>query len=52
MELSLELPRELVIWNEMTPMQRFAVMERVPYTKSILNRQRACIALIREEMAA
>lgn len=50
MNTALELPRELAIWNEMTPMQRYAVMERVPYCKSIVKRQRACLALIKSEM--
>lgn len=47
-----ELPLELQIWNGMPPMQRYAVMERVPYTKSIVKRHRACLALIKQELAA
>lgn len=36
----------LEIWNQMTPMQRYAVMEEVGYMKSITKRLRACISLI------
>lgn len=45
-----QLPAELEIWIAMTPMERFAVMQRVPHQKSILKRQRACLALIKAEM--
>lgn len=37
------------IWNQMNPMQRYKVMARVGYMKSITKRQRACIALIKSE---
>lgn len=36
-------------WNDMNPMQRYAVMERVGYMKSMTKRQRACIALLQRE---
>ena len=49
---SLDLPTELTIWTNMTPMQRFAVIERVPYQKSVTRRHRACLALIRAEQVA
>lgn len=37
------------VWNEMTPMQRYEVMQRVGYMKSMTKRQSACIALIKSE---
>ena len=39
----------VTIWNEMNPMQRYEIMQRVGYMKSITKRQRACIALIQRE---
>lgn len=46
------LPCELTIWTEMTPMERFAVMERVPYQRSLTRRLRQCLALVKAEMAS
>lgn len=37
------------IWNQMNPMQRYEVMQRVGYMKSMTKRQRACIALLKME---
>lgn len=36
-------------WYAMTAMQRYEVMQRVGYMKSMTKRQRACIALIKSE---
>lgn len=52
MAIEPQLPAELLIWNGMSPMERFAVMQRVPYQKSIVRRQRDCLAIIRAEMEA
>jgi hypothetical protein len=38
-------------WNAMTPMARYAVMQRVGYMKSLAKWNRACVALIQKEGA-
>ena len=39
----------VTIWNEMNPMQRYEIMQRVGYMKSMTKYHRACIALIQRE---
>ena len=47
---NINLPRELVIWNSMNLIERYAIMQRVSYAKSLAKRQRGCLALIKAEM--
>lgn len=45
-----DLPQELVIWNNMTPMQRWEVMQKVPYVKGESKRFKACIKYVKENI--
>lgn len=51
-QASPELPREVMAWNAMTPMQRYEVMQKAPYHKSETKRFRGCMAYLREQMKA
>lgn len=39
----------VTMWNEMSPMKRYEIMQKVGYMKSVTKRYRACIALLQRE---
>jgi len=36
------------VWTDMTAMERYAIMEKVGYMKSMTKRLRACVAFIQK----
>jgi len=44
-----QIPVEEITWRNMTPMQRYEIMSKVPRSKSITKTYRACLKYIRVE---
>ena len=44
-----QIPVEEITWRNMSPMQRYEIMSKVPRSKSITKTYRACLKYVKDK---